>query len=183
MSRKDLFISALALVLVGGLLWLVVNALGGWMPLWQAIVGMGFIAIILFGVLALVAAVIYIATIWRAEQYARRLREDGYAVWLRRDVVWRFILTGLMTVILVPSVSLATYRLWDIHTCIQAGQCSEPYGWYIAAPVMLFVFWAMALYGLCESVHIWRRSFRPLRQYYEVLRRGRTPDLPRLLHR
>lgn len=180
MSITHKVFSIFAILVLGGIYWLLANAMGGW-DILAAV--MAFVAVSYFvmgACMAAVIAVIYYLTIYRSNRYVKRLREAGYAVYLDKHEIQQFAVQVLMAGVFTPAAFWLTGRFWESHSCIQAGNCIQPEGWYLMALYISVMVWLLAGISLYGTVSMWFKSFRPLRRYYNDMQLGHTLDLPRL---
>ncbi len=180
MSIKDKFTFAFACVFLAGMMWLMASVMGGWITLAQVIGLAAVISMILgIGMLAVIG-IIYFLTVFRANQYAKRLREAGYDVHLHNHEVKDFAIMTLVAMITIPMAISMTKGAYTVYLCIQAGECYKAADWYYVVPLMLGMIWLVGLMSLGSTIKIWRQSFRPLREHHKKMQLGQEVDLPRL---
>lgn len=181
MSKKDVFFLAVALPFLVLMLWVLKEAYGGWSNVAKLFGLMGVMMLIVGFFAISIMGTIYWLTIFRSRRYAEKLRAAGYAVRLHTHEVWQFAILALLSLIATPMAALLTQRVVSIYLCIQQGECfDQPAEWYVTALLLPAALWAVALFAVFGAAQIWFQSFRPLRRYYNDLRVGREPDLPRL---
>jgi hypothetical protein len=154
--------------------------MGGWDTLAAVMTFFAVGFVVMGACMVAIIAVIYYLTIFRSNRYAKRLQEAGYAVYLDKREIQQFAILTLMAGVFTPAAIWLTGRFWEIHSCIQAGNCIQTEGWYIMAPFMGVMFWLMAAISLYGTISMWLKSFRPLRRYYNDMQLGHALDLPRL---
>ncbi len=156
------------------------DAMGGWGVLVQLLGYMVIGAVIVGACMMSFIAVIYYLAIFRSNRYAKRLREAGYAVYLDKHAVQGFALITFIALAFTPIAIYLTQHFWGMHICIQAKECTAREGWYANAIIISSMMWLIALLGFYGMISMWLQSFRPLRHHYNNMKRGGTPNLPRL---
>lgn len=120
--------------------------------------------------LATLAGLIFLFVLWRANAHAKKLERSGYHVALNRNTIEQFSLTTLIAITMGSCLSIFCALMYQNHGS----------DWYQDV-LLIIVPWAIVfVFSFMCSLHVWRKSFKPLGQYAKALTNGQKIDLPLL---
>jgi len=180
MNTKDKVLLLVGIPTVIYILWLFRQVLQSWSNVGLLLTTIALAQLLVGVTILAIGSIVYGLTVFRAQRYAKWLREAGYAVHLDTTVVKEFTIAAIISVITGPIAILITWNQYLTYLCIKAGECFEPnLSWYFYAIVLPLLFSLIALVSLYQAVTIWRNSFGPLKGYWEKVRRGVRVELER----